>query len=334
MVQAATLYDVTGLIGVIAWPLVVVAGFLLFRREVPHLVQALGGRVRAVSIVGISVEFAAKEFTPPINAVSYIEELQGRMINGDSISYLVEELQKEESAEYIVIDLNTIWWSSRLFLFAELLRRAHGLNCLVFVANLNHRSRGFVGLSSPDAVCQALIARQPWLGVAYIKALAEAYERLQYRGDSQQYQPDPETLARRISEVASLVQPRITPRQAKELAEGYRAALRLEQHNDSDADWNIVSYDEKEHTTRVTPEWLAETLADNLVTSDRITDTADMTKEALRRAVVLQGSSEDRWIRYVAGVNKEGVFRRLFNRERLVEAIAREVALQDDSSRR
>jgi hypothetical protein len=133
MTDAATVDSIARLIGAIAWPLVVLVGFLLFRRELPKLVSVLAGRVRSVSIAQVSIELTVQEFRPSPMAVNTLEALPGRHFEGDSIRYLVDELQRDEVARYVVLDFATLWFSSRLFLFADLLDRARRLPCIVFV---------------------------------------------------------------------------------------------------------------------------------------------------------------------------------------------------------
>jgi hypothetical protein len=109
MTDPSTADSVADLIRAIAWPVVVLVGFLLFRRELPKLVGVLARRVRSVSIAQVSVEFVVHEFrpSPVLWAANPLDELAGSDFDGDSIRELVAELQGDKAARYVVVDVAT-----------------------------------------------------------------------------------------------------------------------------------------------------------------------------------------------------------------------------------
>jgi hypothetical protein len=76
------------------------------------------------------------------------------------------------TGEYAVIDLGNgnQWISSRLFIFAVLLKRMTGLRQFVFIGTQNGVTGRFLGMASPDDVRWALARRYPWLECAYAYA--------------------------------------------------------------------------------------------------------------------------------------------------------------------
>jgi hypothetical protein len=303
--DVSTVDDVANLIGAIAWPVVVLVGFFLFRRELPKLVGALAGRVRSVSIAQVSIELTVQEFRPSPNvplAVNALEELPGRHFEGDSIRYLVEELQRDEVARYVVVDFATLWFSSRLFLYADLLDRARRLPCIVFVDSSGNVPRQFVGMATPRDVCQELVRIEPWLASAYREA--------------------------RVS-------PTIDPDAAKEIAERFRDELRRAApegpiSEETGLQWSRVD-GQWEHTTKLTVKRLRQILDCRLRTTDYIVDSPDLSEEERRRRVILRGRGDEGWVPFVAALDEERAFVRLLNRARLLEAVARSVAHQTEA---
>jgi hypothetical protein len=297
---------IVDLIRAVAWPVVVLVGFLLFRRELPKLAQ----RVRSVSISQVSVEFTVQEFRPPPGMSSVVEVLQdlpGRNFKNDSILDLVKELQEERAAEYVVIDLSSKWFTSRLFLYADLLDRVRRLPCMVFVETSDNISRRFIGIATPKDVCQALVEKEDWLADDYKAAYMEVN-----------------------------VGPTFDPEMAKLVAVKFRAELQegRDDINEDDpeelAEWSVVA-GRDEHTTQVTVKALRQMLGPRLRTTDYILDSPDLSEEERRRRVVLRGHGDGAWVPFIAALDEERSFVRLLNRARLLEAVACTVAREKNA---
>ena len=166
-------HDFVILLQAVVWPIVVVIAILVFRREVPKLVQALSGRLSRLSAIGVTVEFA----TPPATeTVDFLNEIKEPTAAGppprSGLPSLLELAKASARADYLVIDLRdgNAWLTSRLFLFAVVLPPVLGLRCFVFVGNHNQLPCYFLGLASPHSVARALERRWPWLHRAKVEA--------------------------------------------------------------------------------------------------------------------------------------------------------------------
>jgi|GEM_PF-3257373 len=53
--------NVVTLLQAIVWPLLLMALIVIYRREIPKLIHALGGRMSKLSAIGVTLEFAAAQ---------------------------------------------------------------------------------------------------------------------------------------------------------------------------------------------------------------------------------------------------------------------------------
>jgi len=60
------------LIQAVVWPLVVIVLTFIYRREIPQLIKAIGGKMSKLSAVGVTVEFAAARPVPIVVAGSIV----------------------------------------------------------------------------------------------------------------------------------------------------------------------------------------------------------------------------------------------------------------------
>jgi hypothetical protein len=86
---------------------------------------------------------------------------------------LLEQIQAPGPSDYAVIDLGTgrSWLTTRLFLFAVLLRRMRALRTFVFVETREGVAQRFIGVATPELARWRLAREYPWLE----RALAHAY---------------------------------------------------------------------------------------------------------------------------------------------------------------
>jgi hypothetical protein len=165
--------QVVDLVQAIAWPLVVVAGLVVLRPVLPGLAGEMGRRATKISVFQIAVELAPAGTSGDTRPAAVA--VMGAPVVGPSLlPALVAELQKRESADYMVIDLleDQGWLTSRLFLWADLLPRTRSLRCFVFVTPVD--GKRFVALASARDVRWALAMRYPWLEEIYSAAYADA----------------------------------------------------------------------------------------------------------------------------------------------------------------
>lgn len=165
--------QVVDLVQAIAWPLAAVIGLVLLRPFLPGLGRELGRRATKVSVFQIAVELAPA--APVEDRRPAAVALMGAPLFGPSLlPALVTELQKDEPADYMVIDLleERGWLTTRLFLWADLLPRTRSLRCFVFVTP--DAGKRFIGLAGAHDVRWALAKRYPWLEQTYSTAYAKA----------------------------------------------------------------------------------------------------------------------------------------------------------------
>jgi hypothetical protein len=161
------------LIEAIAWPVIVLAVALIFRRQLPELVQALGGRISRLSVPGVTFEFAAAE--PAAKILPELDKIREPTSTGppppSGVPSLIELAKASSPADYVVIDLRDgqSWLTSRLYLFAVVLPLVLALRCFVFVGARNLAPRYFLGLASPESVARGLENRYPWLRQAKVE---------------------------------------------------------------------------------------------------------------------------------------------------------------------
>ncbi len=86
------------------------------------------------------------------------------------------QLESEAPAPYLVVDLadGRDWLTSRLYIFAILLRAMRQTGALVFVESVGGVRGRFVGLAAPERIRWALAHAYPWLEADYASAYAQA----------------------------------------------------------------------------------------------------------------------------------------------------------------
>lgn len=171
--------DLPSLLRAIAWPVIAVVAFVVFRRPLTELVGVLGRSVRKFSFAGVSVELAQVSDVKPSALDTEIRQLDAAaspQSGATGISDLITQLQSGRQHDYIVIDLGSEpsprWLTSRLYLLTFLISLIHEPKCLVFVHTSCEISRRFLGIASPDAVRWALTRTYPWLESASSAAYA------------------------------------------------------------------------------------------------------------------------------------------------------------------
>jgi hypothetical protein len=102
----------------------------------------------------------------------YAYHLREMKMSSSSRSFLSRMFKERDILDYAIIDLGTgqRWLTSRLYIFALMLERMRGLQCLVFLETKNDIEQRFLGLASPAKVRWALAYCYPWLETAFAKA--------------------------------------------------------------------------------------------------------------------------------------------------------------------
>jgi hypothetical protein len=173
-----TTEQVVQLIGALAWPLVVLTAVMLLRNPLAELLSGIPARATKVSLAWFSLELAQIPEVKPVWTVNYgsgsadVREAAGSNIFDSYADTLLQSIEGPGSLDFAVVDLGRgdKWLSSRLFLFAVLLRRMRGLRRLVFVQATDVADQVFVACADPEGVRWALAQRYPWLEVAFAAA--------------------------------------------------------------------------------------------------------------------------------------------------------------------
>jgi hypothetical protein len=86
-------------------------------------------------------------------------------------------LSRSEPLDFVEIDLGTggEWLTSRLFITAELTRRARGARSMVFVNTKRGVSRNYLGIADIASVRWGLAQLYPYLEFSFVAAVARAY---------------------------------------------------------------------------------------------------------------------------------------------------------------
>ena len=89
-------------------------------------------------------------------------------ITPSHVMALSDVLTRREPVGFVEVDLGTghEWLSSRLFITAELLRRARGAHSIIFLATQNGTTRDYVGIADISSVRWGLAQRYPTLDVS------------------------------------------------------------------------------------------------------------------------------------------------------------------------
>jgi hypothetical protein len=165
--------DAIGLARIVAWPFVVLAVAVAYRREIAKLVQGLSGRISRLSVGGVTVDLAA--IAPTRESQRLLDEFQNTSTVGPApasgVPSLVEIAKSSGPVDYLIIDLRggKAWLTSRLYLCAEILAPLLAVKCLVFVATVGSFPRYFLGLASPASVATALRRKYVWLAKVNIE---------------------------------------------------------------------------------------------------------------------------------------------------------------------
>jgi hypothetical protein len=182
LVIASVLGGIADIITALAWPLLIGAVVWFLRDPVRALARRVSGSAERVSIgaQGLSIELASAVETVPSEAATAlggirVPEPAPRVVDSAAMT-MFAQLQTEAPAPYLVVDLGDgkEWLSSRLFVFAILLRAMRQTRTLVFVDTQGGVRGRFVGLASNVQIRWALARAYPWLEADYAEAYSNA----------------------------------------------------------------------------------------------------------------------------------------------------------------
>src|SRR5206468_215783 len=164
-------------IRILAWPILVVIGFILFRGPISAFFTALGSRASKIGVFSVSVELAALPEAQPWSGPA-IDDLKAEYPTaaGDSSGSLFRAVAETAHADYITVDLEEgrAWLTSRLFILAAVIPRVRTIKRIVFLGGV---ARAYVGSAPPAVIAVVLAKRFPWLEEAYLRAHTDIVDK-------------------------------------------------------------------------------------------------------------------------------------------------------------
>jgi hypothetical protein len=307
------------LLQVLVWPLVVAAAVVLLRHPLGRFLEGIGERATKLSILKVELELGqargmSAESFPSLDS---FKEPEATAWASDSAGDLFLQIQEGSPADYAIVDLGTgeEWLTSRLYIFAVMLRKMRGLRALVFVYSDDSDPavyRRFVGTITPEALSHILAFRYPWLEQAYLKAYEKAF-----------WQKDLKTAAPSDSPLASSAGA-LLPRLASGLVRDFVKSLQHEKKTPPEGSEGWVSLrrnrDLWERAEWLTVAKLRDLLGEHLVDTSVLVDSGARPEETVRHALRLRGE-------LVAVVDGSGRFVKLIDRRALADAVARQAAI-------
>ena len=170
----------------VIWPVTVLVLVLVLRRPIGDFLSTVGGRIKQVSVMSVTIELAvATETNPPWQGM-FGEDVRGLVaaqhVNDSYFNTLRESLWTPGGADFFVVDLKSDgreeWLTSRLYLFTYVLSRMKGVRSIVFTATRGDVGRSFLGVAGTEALLYALAAAGPWLRLARLQVEANQVGRL------------------------------------------------------------------------------------------------------------------------------------------------------------
>jgi hypothetical protein len=276
------------------WPIVVAIGLVMFRESIDAFFSALGTRASKIGAFNISIEFASLPEARPWSSV-VLDDLKSEYpaAAGDSADALFGAVADTAHADYVIVNLENgeAWLTSRLFILAALVPRVRPIKRMVFLSGSTSR---FVGESTPEAACQRLADRYPWLEEAYIAAHVNV---------------DPTYSPKLRATLAG----KLMPGAAGDVLSHYLSAIR--DPAGSGPEWvRFTNY--VEHATWVTPALVEDLLGKRL-------NTSAVERDPSVQDTVIARTLLRHYADYVAIIDSEDRFLNLVDRRKAIDRVVR-----------
>ena len=291
-------------IRILAWPILVVIGFILFRVPISAFFAALGSRASKIGVFSVSLELAALPEAQPWSGPAIDDfKAENPTFAMDSSGGLFRAVAETAHADYITVDLEEgqAWLTSRLFILAALIPRVRTIKRIVFLRGV---ARAYVGSAPPTVVAAVLAKRFPWLEEAYVRAHT-------FISDKAPIPPKLKPTEKEIKLNTTIIG-RLDPNLASGVLSGYLSTIK---GNGTGEDWvKFTTY--SEHAEWLTSETLSRHLGTDLETysirRDPATDAVILGKTLLRHQAA-----------YVAILDPVDRFVHLIDRHQAMDQIIR-----------
>ena len=179
---ASVLGDIADLVAAIVWPAVIIAVVWFLRAPIRAFADRVSSSTEGFTVgaQGLSIQLGTAVTHVPAQAETALAGVrrpdQAPAVVDSAALTMFAQLNLEAPAPYLTVDLGTgrEWLTSRLFIFAILLRAMRRTRMLVFVETAGEVRGRFVGLATCERVRCSLGHSYPWLEQAFARAYNNA----------------------------------------------------------------------------------------------------------------------------------------------------------------
>jgi hypothetical protein len=179
---ASVLADLADLVSAILWPALIIGVLWFLRAPLCALADRISMSAEGLTIgaQGLSIQLGTTVASVPSQAETALADVRrperAPAVVDSAALTMFAQLNVEAPAPYLAVDLGTgrEWLTSRLFIFAVLLRAMRRTQVLVFLETSGDVRGRFVGLATCERVRWSLAHSCPWLEQAYAQAYANA----------------------------------------------------------------------------------------------------------------------------------------------------------------
>jgi hypothetical protein len=179
---ASVLGDIADLVSAIVWPAVILGVVWFLREPIRALADRVSTSAQSLSVgaQGLSVQLGATVSHVPGEAETALAGVrrpdQAPAVVDSAALTMFAQLELEAPAPYLTVNLGAgrEWLTSRLFIFAILLRAMRRTRVLVFLETAGETRGRFIGMATCERVRWSLAHAYPWLEQAYAEAYATA----------------------------------------------------------------------------------------------------------------------------------------------------------------
>jgi hypothetical protein len=289
----------------------------MFREPLSNLIETISQRAQAIQAFKVRIDLGqlSKSFAPEV-VVDYLAKAP---VSWSVMGSIAKSIRDAAQADYLIIDIggaeNPKYLTSRLYIFAATIERIRPTRCFAFVGGRENESNFFVGAASPPEVRHTLGTRFPW----YEKALVAAFGTLAASPE----QPN-ESFRGGLSDelIDRLLEGFIANPEIARVPTGVGAVR--------PPGWVELARDGQ--VTHEHAEWITAALLSDMLIGRWSTG-----------AVAIDGQSPTETIKaviahrdpFVAAVDRQGVFKELIDRVRILEQVGVEAAeLIEDTEQR